>query len=356
VLLGTVLAVGEVDWQRFSSLYFLAEIGVLLLLFEVGLETSVEDIRKAGSKAALVAVVGVILPMILGYVLSWSLEVADTWLGHLFLGATLAATSVGITARVLKDLGKASAPESAIILGAAVIDDVLGLVILGVISALAAQGVGESTVASALLLPLAKAVFYFAAAYAFGRFAIPPFLRFCRKEFGEPGLILGGLCICLLFGFAAQQCGLAPVVGAFFAGMMTDTNPGAAGHGLEHSLKPLLYIFVPLFFVLTGMGVDLRLFAEGSALFLTLMLCVVAVAGKLAAGFVLKGGRQRWIVGVGMVPRGEVGLIFAALGAALQVDGAPLLSQEAYVAVVAMVAFTTFLAPTWLTLLYRKRS
>src|SRR6266702_3823319 len=293
------------------ALDMLSRLGVLVLLFEVGLESTVREMLRVGPSALLVAVLGVAAPFALGWGVGVLLVPAAGPYVHAFLGAALSATSVGITARVLQDLGRSQTPEARIILGAAVIDDVLGLVILAVVSGvIAAAGQGGALSAWSV------------------------------------GAIVGKATL-----FLAGALGLAPIVGAFAAGLILEDVHyrefvDRGEHGLEELVKPIGAFLVPIFFVLMGMRTDLRSFGDPKVLGLAAALTLAAILGKqLCAAGVLGRGLDRLTVGIGMVPRGEVGLIFASIGLSLQLEGRPLLAPATYSAIVMVVLVTTLVTP-----------
>ncbi|HEX7788713.1 MAG TPA: cation:proton antiporter [Methylomirabilota bacterium] len=345
------------------TLHFLAEVGVLLLLFEVGLESDLRDLVRAGPSALLVAVCGVVAPVALGWgVTAWLLPESPL-LVHLFIGATLAATSVGITARVLRDLGAVQSREGQTILGAAVIDDVLGLVVLAVIAGAisAAAGQGPPVSAAGVALIVLRAVLFLVASAAIGHVLSGPLVRLLAR-LGHPELLLVvGVSVCFTLAFVAETMGLASIVGAFAAGIVIDpygdgarTRAGTATLG--ELLHPIAAVFVPLFFVLMGVRVDLASLAAPSSLWLGGALVVVAIAGKFACALGVVDRRvDRLTVAIGMVPRGEVGLIFAGIGTALVLDGQPVLSEAVFAAVVMMVLVTTLVAPPGLRWSVRRK-
>jgi Kef-type K+ transport system membrane component KefB len=332
------------------ALQVLAEIGVLILLFDVGLEADLRHMIRVGWAALLVALTGVAAPMLLGFLAAaWLLPDAPTMV-HVFVGATLSATSVGITARVLKDLDAIHSREGRIILGAAVVDDILGLVILAVVSAATAtagEGVSGGMIAGLLL----RATVFLAATIGLGMFLSGPIARLAAATRQPRMIVVFGLALCFALAFAAEQIGLAGVIGAFAAGLMLDPYgegvPSQEGDvTLKELMEPLGDLFVPLFFVLMGVQVDLSSLADPSALALGAVLIVVGIAGKLVCGAAAVGrGLRRLAIGFGMVPRGEVGLIFAGIGATLTVAGEPLLSKGMFTAIVLMVLVTTLVAP-----------
>lgn len=335
------------------TLRVMAEAGVLILLFDVGLEADLRAFVRVGPSATLVALVGVAAPFALGWAVAAWLLPESPGLVHVFVGATLTATSVGITARVLKDLGATQRPEAQTILGAAILDDVLGLVVLavvsGIVTAAAAGGPAPSGLAIAAIL--LKAVLFFGITVSLGHFLSGPIVRLAART-GQHGILLVfGLTLCFTLAFVAEQIGLAGIVGAFAAGLLLDPyGQGVRARAEEATLAELLHplstLFVPLFFVLMGLQVDLASLAEGSVLGLGAVLVVCAVAGKLASGLgVASRDIDRMTVGIGMIPRGEVGLIFAGIGTSLTLDGKPILSSGVFSAVILMVLVTTLATP-----------
>jgi len=327
----------------------LAELGVILLLFEVGLSTRLADMLKVGLSALLVATIGVVVPMGLGFLVGRWLLPESHWYVWLFLGATLCATSVGITARVLQDMGRVSTAEGQIILGAAVIDDVMGLLVLAVLVGLAGGGTpGRSTGAEAGIIT-AKALAFIAGALLLGRWLAPRLFGAAARLRGKGVVFTLSLIVCFTLAYDAQVAGLAPIVGAFAAGLVLEGVPFdrllPEGDRIENLLMPLSTILVPIFFV--RMGIEVRLGElGGGSLALALALVVAAVVGKQACALaVVTRGADRLTVGLGMIPRGEVGLIFAGIGLTLKVEGRPVLGSGEFAAVVAMVLATTLVTP-----------
>jgi len=321
-----------------------AEIGVVLLLFQVGVETRIGDLLRVGGTAASVGVMGVILPMggglALGAVLGYPIEVS------VFLGAALTATSVGITARVLDDLGAMASQSGRVILGAAVIDDVLAMLILAFASGLAAGSVSAGQLAT--LVGLAGA--FIGIVLLVGtrvlrtrpsiltdpEFAATPFL---------PGMIL-------MLGLAALAAliGLAAIIGAFLAGMVVGES--SERHALEEEVAPVAAFFTPFFFGFIGAQVNLAALADPLTLALLAGLTVLAVMTKFAGAFAgaIRLGRQRAaLIGWGMVPRGEVGIVVAGLGL-----GAGAISSQLYSVVVGMAVLTTLMVPPLMAPLVRR--
>ena len=340
-----------------DTIMFLAELGVVLLLFEVGLESTLTEMKKVAPQSGLVAIIGVVVPMILGYGTSYLVMPDGRPSLHLFIGATLCATSVGITARVLKDLNSMGRVETRVILGAAVIDDVLGLIVLAIVSAIAQQG--ELPDALGLTKIIGLAAGFLIGALVLGAYVMPGFFR-ASARLQTPG-VLGAISIglCLLLSGLAAVAGLAAIVGAFAAGLILDevhVQPFGkkSKHDLSELVAPIVAVVAPVFFVRTGMLVDLS-GVTVAAMLLALGLSVVAVIGKLVAGFGVRAGQgDKLTVGIGMVPRGEVGLIFANVGVGITIDGHPLIEAGTYMAVVLMVMVTTVVTPPWLAQRLRK--
>jgi Kef-type K+ transport system membrane component KefB len=343
--------------QTSPGIEILAQLGVILLLFQVGLESNVAEMLSVGWSSLLVAVLGVIAPFFLGWGVSAWLLPREEPLAHVFLGATLCATSVGITARVLADLGRLSIREAKIILGAAVIDDVLGLVILSVVSGvIGAANTGGSLGSLEALAIVAKAIVFLVGAILIGGwlsrrvFRLAGFLR-------TQGILLAlSLAVCFLLSYLADRIGLATIVGAFAAGLILDgvryRDLGErTKHTIEELIQPIAGFLVPVFFVLMGLRVDLSSFGRAGVLGFAAMLSLAAILGKMicAAG-VLERRLDRVSVAVGMVPRGEVGLIFAGIGAQLLLHGRPVIVPPVFAAVVAMVIATTLVTPPALKL------
>lgn len=330
---------------------FLAELGVVLLLFEVGLESTLTEMRAVAPTSGLVAIIGVIAPMLMGYGASlWLLPEAPFSL-HLFVGATLCATSVGITARVLKDLDAMARPETRVILGAAVIDDVLGLIVLAVVASIAEFGSVPGPLDLSKIVGLAAG--FLVGALLLGAYVMPGVFRFASKLRTQDVLAAVAIGLCLLLAGISGAAGLAPIVGAFAAGLILDevhVRPFGrkSAHDLTEIIGPIVAVMAPIFFVRTGMMVQLGGIGT-EPLILAGALSVVAVLGKLIAGFGVRGNTaDRLTVGIGMVPRGEVGLIFANVGAGIMHGGHPLIEPGVYAAIVLMVMASTVVTPPWL--------
>lgn len=353
VLLGAsvlrLINLQDANDPRNEVLHVLAEIGVVILLFEIGLETDLRKFLRVGAASAVVAVVGVVLPFILGYAVCRLLGYGG--LVPVVTGAALTATSVGITARVLSDLGRLQEPESQVILGAAVLDDVIGLVILTVVGDLIR---GKEVTGLGVARTAAVACGFLVGTVLVGRLVVPALFRLTARVAlpGTPTM----LAVMLALGLAwlANAVGSAVIIGAFAAGLLLAGTPRA--HEIERGVAHLGHFFVPLFFLTVGAAVDVRTFnpanpANGKTLAIGGLLIVAAVAGKFLAGYAAFWFRgKKSVVGVGMIPRGEVGLIFAERGLSHKVFDAGLFS-----AVTLMVMVTTFLAPPLLKLLFPPR-
>jgi Kef-type K+ transport system membrane component KefB len=363
------LALAGLPWfgalRQNASLELFAEMGVILLLFQVGLESHMAELLAVGASAMVVANIGVILPMILGYLVSWLFLPGEQWYVHLFAGATLAATSVGITARVLQDLRKTETKEARIVLGAAVVDDVLGLIVLAVVSGMVASAAGGMSVGleiGPLAVIVGKAAAFLVGAVVLGRLIHVNALR-AAKYFRVEGITLV-LAISFCFGMAALAgwIGLAPIVGAFAAGLVLEDDDYEVFHQrgvkpIEELVRPIAGILVPVFFVMMGMKVDLRAFASAEVLGMAAAITVAAVVGKqICALGVLDKGVDRLTVGIGMIPRGEVGLIFTGMGASLMVAGRPVFNASIVSAMVVMVMLTTVMTPPLLKWAFTRSS
>ena len=365
VILGNLalLGIGFFDGIRHDpSVATLAELGVILLMFEVGVESTVPELMRVGLSALLVALAGVIAPFFVGFAtVRVFFPDFSLWV-DIFLGATLCATSVGISARVLKDLGRIQTPEGRTILGAAVVDDVLGLVILAVVVALIGSstpthGTGPEGIAVRVLVIVIKAFGFLIVGTGLGVLFSKRLYRWAAALEMRGMLLTLSLTLCFAFAFLAHKFGLAPIVGAFAAGLILEAEHShifleQEKESLEHLLIPLSTLFVPIFFLHMGMQVDLAALFSVKAIVAGLVISAAAVAGKMAcaAGVISREGvPDRWVIALGMVPRGEVGLIFAGLGAGLKIAGKPLLDPTLYAAIIVMVFITTAMTPPVLT-------
>lgn len=342
VLGGSLLGIVN---PKTEVLHLLSELGVIILLFAIGLETDLKKLLKVGGASSVVALVGVVLPFALGYAVCLMLGLSN--ITAVMAGAALTATSVGITARVLSDLNRLQEPESQIVLGAAVIDDVVGLVILAVVAGVAhGEGISAWGIASTTLIAFG----FLVATLLIGRLIVPPVVKRLGK-IDLPGTPIM-LALLLAFGLAwlANYAGSATIIGAFAAGLLIRETPDA--HEIERGIATLGHFFVPLFFVVVGAAVDLTVFnplhsENHRTLVIGGALIVAAVLGKFLAGYAPFWIRaDKRVIGVGMIPRGEVGLIFAQMGLTSGVFDAAMFS-----AVALMVMVTTFMAPPLLKLL-----
>jgi len=389
LLLGVALGnLGLLGFHYFDSIAkdpiiaFLAELGVIVLMLQIGLETRLADLIKVGGRASMVGVVGIVTPFVLGAFLVGPMLLPGLGThAYLFLGATLAATSVGITGRVFRDLDRLGTPEARIVLGAAVIDDVLGLVILAVVSGLVQAGSVSAGEVGGIVM---NAVLFLVGSILIGRAIAPYSSRWlARLDKGHSMLFAQVLATGLLMSWLAHLAGLAPIIGAFAAGLLfepiflksfetprivqeveailprgnesfierlRETLTKHTHHQHEHMLEPIGYFFVPVFFVLTGMQVDLSTLADPTVVAIALGVTAAAVAGKLFAGVAAGRSTNAWVVGWGMVPRGEVGLIFAMVGKQLGV-----MNENMFSVVVIMVILTTMIAPPVLGVLLRNK-
>ena len=360
VVLGNMTLLGTAFFEgiaRDPSLATLAELGVILLMFEVGVESTVPELLHVGKTALLVALIGIIAPFAMGFgMVRLFFSDLSFWV-DVFLGATLCATSVGISARVLKDLGRIKGPEGKIILGAAVVDDVLGLIVLAVVVALIGTS-GRSPIAGGemakqIIVIVSKAFGFLVVGTVLGLLVSKRLYRWAAGLHLRGMLLTLSLTLCFSFAYLAHESGLAPIVGAFAAGLILEPEHSRfffeqEKESLEHLLTPLSTVFVPIFFLHMGMQVDLGTLLSSKAILIGVVLSAAAIAGKMAcAAGVLFGGRgaNPWTVAFGMIPRGEVGLIFAGLGVGLRVNGFPLINPTLYAAIILMVFVTTAMTP-----------
>jgi Kef-type K+ transport system membrane component KefB len=358
IVLGNAALFGGPDMSSLvasETFTVMAELGAVLLLFHVGLESTPREMLAVGGAAGRVAVVGVVTPMLLGFGVGKLLRPDESWMLHAFLGAMLAATSVGITARVLKDADALRKPFARIILGAAVIDDVLGLLVLAVVSGIIqAVSAGTEVSPGALAAIVAKAIVFLVGALLVGSLLSPRVFRGALALRSRGVVLALALGLCFLLSYLALRAGLAPIVGAFAAGLVLEEvhfedHVKRGEPPLHESLEPLVALLVPVFFIRMGMLVDLRSFASGSVLGFAGLLTVAAILGKLACSLAAPSDGSRLTVGLGMMPRGEVGLIFAGIGAKLVLDGRPVVDPATYAAAVFMVVATTVLTPPLLS-------
>tara|TARA_R110002110_G_scaffold415561_2_gene650933 strand:- start:153258 stop:154532 length:1275 start_codon:yes stop_codon:yes gene_type:complete len=347
ILLGNLALFGldlDVSHMLRSSefMQYSSELALVLLLFLVGLESDIRDLFRVGRNAALVAVSGVALPVLMGLGATAALGFASGLQGW-FVAAMLAATSVGITAKLLGDNGLVKTPSAKVILGAAVIDDVLGIMLLAVLASVAATG---AMAPLELLWIVVKALLFFVGALVIGNKLMPGAVHLVSLT--KHASIWTGFALCLALSFAqlAVLAGLAPLIGAFVAGLMLDDVDFRVGdalqkHRLEELVKPISDIMITIFFVGIGAQVQLELLLDTGILFIVVVLSVVAIVSKGASGFFVRGAQyDRLGIGAGMIPRGEVGLVFAAFAASHGI-----FTGSLYSAMVMVVLLTTLVGP-----------
>lgn len=342
VLGGSALAVLD---PTQPVLHAFAELGVLILLFEIGLHTDLRALARVGSTAMTVGLVGVAVPFGAGIAVARLLGLG--LMPSIVAGAALTATSIGISARVLSDLGQLKTPEGQVVIGAAVLDDVVGLVILSVVASLVA---GAELSLGGVLRTGAPAIGFVVIAVALGSVAIPPFFRLVENVRVTGALGVIALAFALGLAWLAARSGSAMIIGAFAAGLILHPTPQRAE--IERSATQLGYFFVPIFFASVGAAVELKALASREALLVGSALIAVGVLGKIVAGFAPWWFRgNKLLVGIAMVPRGEVGLIFAQMGLA-----AGVLTAAHFGALMLMVVVTTFMTPPLLGLIVARRA
>ncbi len=343
-------ATNSVFFAQSEVISLLSELGVIILLFEIGLESDLKELIRVGPKAAVVAVVGVVVPFAAGtagLVYLFSVPVVPA----IFAGAALTATSIGITAKVLAELGQLTSEEGQIIIGAAVLDDILGIVVLAVVAALVKTG--EIQITSILILIVSAGAFLIGS-IVIGRF-ISPFIVGLVNEMKTRGqVLLTGLIFAFALSYIATVIQLEAILGAFAAGLiLAETDKRKE---LEEQVIPVADILVPIFFVCVGAKTDLSVLnptvpSNREGLIIATFLITVAILGKVVTGFTVFGEEKlnKLAIGVGMIPRGEVGLVFAGVGSA---SGA--LSEATEAAIIMMVILTTFVAPPLLRLVFQE--
>jgi Kef-type K+ transport system membrane component KefB len=359
---GVVLGPSLLGWiEPVEAIKLMAEIGIILLLFEVGLGTDVKRLVRTGMKSFIVAIAGFVLPLILGFALGyWVFGLS--LLVSLFIGGTLTATSIGITVRVLSDLKRQQAPEGQIVLGAAVLDDVMGVVLLALLYEFSIGG-GVSLINAGKVLVFVGAFFVLAPVAAK---LISLIIRRFDAVSEIPGLLPTTIVsLVLFFAWLAHALGAPELLGGFAAGLALSRRfflpLGIALHTdesfarrIEDQMKPIVQLFTPIFFVYVGLSLNLREIDWGSTFIwgFSLSLLVVAIAGKLTGAFLIREPlAARWVIGMAMIPRGEVGLIFAELG---RVSG--IFSNEIYASMVIVIALTTLLPPFIMKWFYSRYS
>lgn len=337
---GCIVGPSLLGWVTITEpLEVLAEIGAVLLLFSVGLETRLADLKKVGKVASLVGVAGVILPFLVSVL--WARFSGFNTPKAMFIAAAFVATSAGITARVLSDMKVLRRTESRIILGAAVIDDILAMLILGVVTALQGDGTGGGVDWLRIGLVLLQAIGFVAVIAFFGTKLVRKKSDLLDAPINPLSPLTLSLSICLGLAAAASYLGLAAIIGAFLAGMVLAESPQR--HALEKQLQPIMALLVPFFFVVTGAQVDLQELASGAAIASLALVTTLAVASKLIGGglgALSLGKKSALIVGFGMVPRGEVGIIVASLG-----QSAGVFSGRIYAIIIGMSLLTSVIAP-----------
>jgi Kef-type K+ transport system membrane component KefB len=352
VLLGNLPLVGYEGLQELGSdpsLDLLARLGVILLMFEVGLESTVQQMMQVGLSAFLVGTLGVIMPLALGWAASAWLLPEGGMLAHAFLGATLSTTSVGITARVLQDLDRSQSDEGRIILGAAVVDDIEGLLVLALVSGAAVAAGQAAPSYGSLAWLFAKALLFLVGSIVLGLWLVPRLFHVARLLVVPSVLLPLALIFCFTLAWLADRMGLAALIGAFAAGLILEEVhyedlARQEEHELEDLLHPLTAFLAPVFFVVMGIRTDVRALGNWHTLGLAVSLVVVSILGKQACALgVLRRGVDRLAVAMGMMPRGEVMLIFAGVGLQLRVGDQPLLAPQTYTALILVLLVTTLL-------------
>ncbi|MDJ0844918.1 cation:proton antiporter [Crocosphaera sp.] len=343
-------ALPEVFSTQSEVISVLAEIGVIILLFEIGLESDIRELKEVGYQAAIVAVVGVVAPFTAGTVGLMLLFNVPT-IPAIFAGAALTATSIGITSKVLSELGYLKSKEGQIIVGAAVIDDVLGIIVLAVVASLAKTGTVD--VVNVIYLIVSATVFLLGSIFL-GKFFNKSFVAISELLQTRGKLVIPALIFAFFMAFLANVIQLEAILGAFAAGLVLDETDKRKE--LDQQVIPIADILVPVFFVSVGAKVNLGVLnpfvAENrEGLIIATFLIIVAIIGKLITGWTITGQEKinRLAIGFGMIPRGEVGLVFAGIGSASGV-----LSQSLEAAIIVMVILTTFLAPPLLRFAFKE--
>ena len=355
------------DTTMYHVLEVFSELGVMFLLFSVGLETRVKDLLSVGKAAFLVAFLGVMIPFGLGY--AYIQFFYDGNMYHaLFLGAAMVATSVGITARVIKDMRLTDAKESRIIIGAAVIDDILGMIVLAVVSGMAKSG--DIDLGNIMLVTFSAFAFVIVI-MLFAFFAVP-WLKAKAQEFNDAkfeknkdyipvkyNMLIPAIASCFAFAYLAEYIGLAAIIGAFLAGMVFAEY--SIVWGLDEKIEAISTLLVSFFFVNVGLHVDFS-GIDGSVILTIVVVIILAIIGKFVGCSIgAKIGDKEVdkssasIIGIGMIPRGEVGIIVATIGTKIVVDGGYAVSTELYTVVVLMSVITTIIAPPLLSMAFRKK-
>ncbi len=354
---------GNPENPSYAVLYTFSELGVIFLLFSVGLETKVKDLLGSGKTAMFVAVLGVIVPFVLGFAF---IQLTDGNFHHaMFLAAAMVATSVGITARVIKDMHLMDAKESRIIISAAVIDDVLGMIVLAIVKGTAGTS-GGINIMSIVLVTVIACIFVIGV-ILFAKYGIPLLDRTWasynnkrEKPLRAPNALAVALIVCLFFAWLAEEIGLAAIIGSFLAGMLFSSY-AEEKHLIEH-VETITTLFISFFFVHVGLQVDLGSMSNASVILEVVVVLIIALMSKyIGCGLGAKiaerdlSSESVKIIGIGMIPRGEVGIIVASIGLHLIVDGEPALSPELYSVIVVMAVATTIIAPPLLARAYNRK-
>src|SRR3990167_2696635 len=316
--------------------------GVIFLLFLVGVESSMEELKQTGKTSFLVAIIGVVAPLILGIIVARLLFDSMAFSSDLFIGATLCATSVGVTASVLKELGQLRKRETHIILGAAMIDDILALFLLSLVCGIVVSGHLEFW---HLIQVLVSSILFFIITLAFGPRLVNKTILSLKGFTPSESKLITSFIFMMMFAWLATIVNLAAIVGAFAAGLILndqDFEDKYSCHikSIHDILSPMESILAPLFFMLIGIQVKLETFLSVKVILLSVALIIAAIIGKLVSAFVVPKKYDRLLVGFGMTPRGEVGLIFASVGRTFGV-----LSDDVFSALTMMIIVTTMLMP-----------
>lgn len=358
--------INDAGSTNYQIVYTFAELGVIFLLFTVGLETKVKDLMDSGRAALFCAVLGVIIPFIFGFILVMTL--GDGHMNHaLFLAAAMVATSVGITARIIKDMHLMDTKEARIIIAAAVIDDILGMIVLAIVQGMVQSG--ELSIVEIAKITI-QAVVFVLVIIAVCKWVVPRIYDYFdnRRKVKESqgkvpasaNMLVLAIIVCLAMSAFAEWIGLAAIIGAFLAGMLFADH--AWEWDLEHKIDSITSFLLPFFFLNVGMQVNIFSLSNGSVALLAVVAIVLALISKyIGCGIGAKIGdrtidRQSFnIIGVGMMPRGEVGIIIATIGLGIVVNGERAMSEELYTVVVLMSVITTIIAPPILAKLFRKK-
>jgi Kef-type K+ transport system membrane component KefB len=339
IVLGNLPAVGLTRLTALlddNGVTLLAQLGAVLLLFEVGVEQRLRDMHRVGLRAAGIAACGVTMSFGLGWLVARVLLPGEPLMLQIFIAASLTATSVGIGAGVLRDLGRVDTEEGRLVIGAAVIDDVMALALLSGVTAV----LGAAASPGRVVWSLAGALLFLVGAITVGGWLGPRIVRAAAKLRANGAQLGVALGMCFVLSWAAHAVGLAAIVGAFAAGLILEPDAD-----LLKELRPTTSLLAPLFFITTGLHTDLRVFGHSSVWALAAGLSVAAVLGKMACAIPVRRGLDRWAVALGMVPRGEVQLVYATLGTSLVLNGKPVVGTETYAAIMAVILVTTLVAP-----------